>query len=406
MKHFKSLLLILFIAIQAPVSAQTTEKNIAGISLERLKRYENFINAEIDQGNIPGAVSLIVKDGQVVNNASYGFSNLGTKTPMKVDDLFFIQSMTKPIISVAFMMLYEEGHFMLTDPVSKYIPAFKDLKVSKHVKDGATGESEPLKSEITIAQLLSHTSGLTHGLGSSQLDKDFSKEYFQKEYADIKARVASIPKIPLVGQPGNQWYYSVAPDVLSVLIEQFSGKSTKDFLSERIFIPLGMKDTGYNLTRAQQARVVKVTSKTDGSLTTTEYQPKMEGNKIWSGVNALYSTAADYMAFCQMLLNGGQANGKQFLSPKTIELMTSNHSGKLYNRPGEGFGLGFAVLLDGAESKLLGSEGLYYWAGAFNTHFFIDPKEKMVSIFMTHEAHFNQVYHDKMRQLVYQAFVD
>jgi CubicO group peptidase (beta-lactamase class C family) len=389
------------------LSSQPGEKIVSGISTDRLKRYERYITAEIDQHNIPGAVALIMRNGIVVHKGSYGYSNVVDKTPMKTDDLFFIQSMTKPIITVAFMMLYEEGHFLLTDPVSKYIPAFKDLRVSKNVNDGMAGETEPLSKEITIAHLLSHTSGLTHGLGPSQLDKDFMKEYFMKPWPDIKSRVANITKLPLLGQPGNQWAYSAAPDVLSVLIEQFSGMSTQDFLTQRIFVPLGMKDTGYNLSKIQQARVVKVHNKsTDGVLSLTTDQPKTEGNTLWSGVNGLFSTAQDYMNFCQMLLNGGTWNGKQFLSRKTIELMTYNHVGKLYNRPGEGFGLGFAVTIDVAESKLLGSEGTYYWAGAFNTHFFIDPKEKLISIFMTQEAHFTFFYHDKMRQMVYQAIVD
>lgn len=389
------------------LSSQPTEKIVSGISTDRLKRYESYVKAQIDQRNIPGAVSLIMRNGVIVHKSSYGYSNVTTKTPMKTDDLFFIQSMTKPIITVAFMMLYEEGHFLLTDPVSKYIPAFKDLRVSKNVESGMSGETEPLNKEITIAHLLSHTSGLTHGLGPSQLDKDFMKEYFMKSWPDIKGRVANITRLPLLGQPGNQWAYSAAPDVLSALIEQFSGMSTQDFLTQRIFVPLGMKDTGYNLSKAQQARVVKVHSKSaDGTLLLSEDQPKMEGNTIWSGVNGLFSTVQDYLNFCQMLLNNGKANGKQFLSRKTIELMTYNHVGKLFNRPGEGFGLGFAVMTDVAESKLLGSEGIFYWAGAYNTHFFIDPKEKMISIFMTQEAHFNFVYHDKMRQMVYQAIID
>jgi len=387
------------------LDAQIPDKKIAGISTDRLKRYENFIKAEIDQNKIPGAVSLIIRNGTLVHKGSYGYNNVASKTPMKADDIFFIQSMTKPIISVAFLMLYEEGHFFLTDPVSKYIPAFKDLRVIKSEKDAS--ETEPLKKEITIAHLLTHTSGLTHGLGQSQLDQDFMKEYFMKSWPDIRSRVANIIKFPLVGQPGNQWYYSAAPDVLSVLIEQFSGMSTQKFLDERIFKPLGMKDTGYNLTKAQQSRVVKVHSKnTDGVHSLSEYQPPMEGNTVWSGVNGLYSTAQDYMNFCQMLLNDGRLNGKQYLSRKTIELMTYNHVGKLFPGPGQGFGLGFAVITDVAESKLLGSPGIFSWAGAYNTHFFIDPKEKLVSIFMTHEEPFTSFYHDKMKQLVYQAIID
>jgi CubicO group peptidase (beta-lactamase class C family) len=407
MKLNKSLFLIHFVALTMAVYGQSADKIISGVSSERLKRYESFIRSEMDSKNIPGAVALITRNGSVVHQGAYGFSNVTDKTSMKTDDLFFIQSMTKPIITVAFMMLYEEGHFQLTDPVSKYIPAFNDLRVSKNVEAGMAGPTEPLKSDITITHLLTHTSGLTHGLGSSTLDKDFMKEYFMQSWPDIKSRVGAIGKVPLVGQPGEQWQYSAAPDVLSVLIEQFSGMSTQDFLIERIFKPLGMRDTGYNLTKTQQARVVKVHSKgADGVLAVASNQPRAEGNTIWSGVNALFSSAQDYMVFCQMLFNNGKWNGKQFLSRKTIELMTYNHTGKLYTKPGEGFGLGFAVLTDVAQSGKPGSTGIYYWGGAFNTHFFIDPKEKLISIFMTQESHFNNLYHDKMRQMVSQAIVD
>jgi CubicO group peptidase (beta-lactamase class C family) len=343
----------------------------------------------------------------VVHNKSYGYRDIQEKTPMTADDIFYIQSMTKPIITVAFMMLYEEGHFMLTDPVSKYIPQFKNLRVSKKVDDGKNGETEPLNTDITIAHLLSHTSGLMHGIGESALDKEFSKEYMLNSWPDIKSRVNVLTRFPLVGQPGNQWYYSAAPDVLSVLIERFSGMNTADFLTERIFKPLDMKNTGYNLSKTQIPRCVKVHSaNSDGGLVANENQPQAEGNTIWSGVNGLFSTAADYMNFCQMLLHGGTWKGKQYLSRKTVELMTENHTANLFFRPGEGFGLGFAVLTDVPGSELPGSNGLFYWAGAFNTHFFIDPKEKMVSIFLTQTEPFDFYYHDKMRQLVYQALAD
>ncbi len=388
------------------VAGQSADKVIAGVSIDRLKHFETFIRSEIEHKNIPGAAVMISRNGTVVYEAAFGSSNISDNVPMKANDLFYIQSMTKPIITVAFMMLYEEGHFQLSDPVSKYIPAFKDLKVSSDVSTGIAGPTVPLNKEITIAHLLSHTSGLTHGLGQTQLDKDFLQQYFVPAWPDIQSRVGAISKSPLMGQPGEQWYYSVAPDVLSVLIEKFSGMSTQDFLIERIFKPIGMKDTGYNLSKAQQARVVKLHSKSDGNLIVTKEQPKMEGNTVWSGVNALFSTPQDYMLFCRMLLNGGKANGKQLLSRKTIDIMTMNQTGKLYDRPGEGFGYGFAVVTDLAATKNLGSPGLFYWGGAFNTHFFVDPKEKLIAIFMTQQAPYTNMYHDRMRQLVYQAIVD
>ena len=183
--------------------------------------------------------------------------------------------------------------------------------------------------------------------------------------------------------------------------------STRDFLVERIFKSLKMKDTGYNLTKEQQSRVVILTTKNkEEILVNSENQPTMEGNTIWSGVNGLFSTASDYMTFCQMIMNYGKWNGIELLSRKTVELMTYNHVGELFNGKGLGFGYGFAVMTDVSETNLLGSNGSYWWGGAFNTHFFIDPHEKMISIFMTQFQPYTNYYHEKMKQLVYQAIVD
>ena len=389
--------------------AQPNDKILFGISLNRLERYENFIKSEISQNKIPGAVTLIMRNGKVVQESAYGYKDASNKTPLKSDDIFYMQSMTKPIITVAFMMLYEEGHFLLTDPVSKYIPAFKNMRVSKDVNTGMVGETDSLVSEITIAQVMSHTSGLMHGLGANNLEKDFRKQYYGSPFPkDIQGMIERMTKIPMMGQPGKQWTYSAGPDVLSVLIEKFSGMSTNDFLTERIFKPLGMTNTGYNLSDAQMTRVVKVHG-LNGVLTTG--QPIMKGQTVWFGSNALFSTAQDYLEFCQMLLNGGTWKGKQYLSRKTIELMTSNHVGSLYasaikDRRGEGFGFGFAVVTDVAETNSVGSEGLFYWSGANNTHFFIDPKEKLISIFLTQQVPHDYFYHVKMRQLIYQAVTD
>jgi CubicO group peptidase (beta-lactamase class C family) len=389
--------------------AQPSEKLISGISLTRLERYDNFIKSEIAQNKIPGAVTLIMRNGKIVQQSAFGYSDAAKKTPIKSDDLFYMQSMTKPIITVAFMMLYEEGHFLLTDPVSKYLPAFKNMRVSKDVKSGMVGETDTLASEITIAQVMSHTSGLMHGLGANTLEKDFRKQYYGLPFPkDIQGMMERMTKIPMVGQPGKQWNYSAGPDVLSALIEKFSGMSTNDFLNERIFKPLGMTNTGYNLSEAQAARVVKVHG-LNGVLIPN--QPITKGQTIWFGSNALFSTAQDYLEFCQMLLNGGNWKGKQYLSRKTIELMTSNHVGLLYataskDRIGEGFGFGFAVVTDVAETKSSGSQGLFYWSGANNTHFFIDPKEKLISIFLTQQVPHDYFYHVKMRQMIYQAIAD
>ena len=400
-------ILVFLITANFQIHAQSSNKAIAGISLDRLEHYEEFISQEINQDNIPGATVLIVRDGKIVLQESYGHRDIENQSSMKTDDIFFIQSMTKPIITTAFMMLFEEGHFMLTDYVSKYLPEFKNLRVIKNGNDSITGETIASEKEITLEQLLTHTAGLTHGLGNSQFEQGYMNEYFMQEWPDIKSRAIQASKLPLVDQPGNIWYYSVAPDIIATLIEKFSGMTTNDFLETRIFKPLNMKDTGYNLTEQQQARVVKVTNKNDkGNLINSDYQPPMKKNTIWSGVNGLFSTTSDYMTFCQMIMNNGQWNGTQFLSRKTIELMTQNHVGNKYPAEGVGFGYGFAVMLDVSKTNLLGSNGNIWWGGAFNTNFFIDPKEKLISIFMTQLNQYTNYYHDKMKQLVYQAIVD
>ncbi len=395
-------LLFLFTTLVFP-QAEVDSEVIAGMSLERLERYEDYIDNEIRAGKIPGAVSLISRNGETIYNAALGKSNSAGGSEMTTDHIFYIQSMTKPIITTAFMMLFEEGHFLLTDPLSKYIPAARDLQVLRNPEDGKDGETVPLTREIILADLLSHTAGFSHGLGQNKYEKEVFA-VFSRPHKSIQERVDAFLSMPLLGQPGAQWAYSIAPDILSVLIEKFSGQSTNDFLQERIFGPLGMIDTGYNLNREQQRRVVQVQGEDPGGGLTTK--PKMEGNTVWSGVNALYSTAHDYMQFCQMLLNGGKWNGQRLLSRKTIDLMARNHSGDHFGSPGEGFGYGFAVVNDLAATNNLGSNGVYYWAGAFNTHFFIDPKEKLISIFLTQTGAFDFYYHNKMRQLVYQAMVD
>ena len=400
---------LFFISTSIQTNSQSSENSTSGISTERLERFDNFINQEISEGSISGASTLIVRNGVIAQNKSYGYNNIKTKSQMNTDAIFYLQSMTKPIMTVAFMMLYEEGHFMLTDPVSKYLPELKGLKVIKDASKGATGDIESSKQEMTIAQVLSHTSGLTHGISGSKFDLGFASTYYGKNWPDINSRVSSLSSLPLMAQPGTEWNYSVGPDLLSVLIEQFSGMNTQKFLIERIFNPLEMKDTGYNLTKEQQSRTVKLhMNDEDGKLILSPRQPSMEGNTVWSGTNALYSTTADYMKFCQMLLNKGKGNNTQLLSRKTIELMTSNQIGDLpgYTRGGERFGFGFAVLTDVTSSKLLGSNGLFYWGGAYNTHFFIDPKENLIAIFMTQSLPYKNKYHDKMRQLVFQAIID
>ena len=403
-KHFLLLFSLLFVG---EISAQAP-KIVAGINVDRVKRLEKFVQSEMDKGNIPGAVTMIIHNGQVVHQGALGYKNVATKTPMTTDDLFYIQSMTKPIISVAFMMLYEEGYFKLNDPVSKFLPEFKNLRVARSSYDDAYAPTDSLKSQITMTQLLSHSGGLTHGLNQNPVQNRFRNAYFNPGFKTIQERVAVMTKFPLVAQPGTEWNYSAGPDVLCVLIEKFTGMSVNEFLKARIFDPLEMKHTGYNVPKEEQSKIVSVHTKANnGTLSVATMQPPFENVTVWSGVNGLFSSVSDYATFCQMLLAGGTYKGKQYLSRKTIELMTANHTGDFYPElPGTGWGLGFAVVTDGPATKTPASKGLFFWGGANNTHFFIDPKEKLIGLFMTQESHFTWEYHNSLRQMVYQTLAD
>lgn len=399
---------LLFSALASgPAFAQSineaTSKDL-GVSAERLDRYDAYYQKEIQEGRLPGTVTLIYRNGEKVHESALGYSDLAAKTPMRIDQIFFIQSMTKPIVSTAFMMLYEEGHFFLNDPISKYLPEFKDMKVILDPDKGSAGGTEPAKSPITIAQVLSHTAGFVHGIGGTKLDEEVAKAIYFSNPKTLEERVKALAALPLASHPGEKWNYSASPDILARLIEVFSGMSTADFLKARFFDPLGMKDTGYNLSDTQKNRMMQVHNFNDsGVLVKSERQTPTSGNTVFGGTHGLFSTAQDYSLFARMMLNGGEWNGKRYLSPKTIEIMAMDQANGLFQDPGKGFGLGFAVVDDLADTKALGSEGTFYWSGAYCTYFFIDPKEKLVAIFMTQVNPFSSYYENKFRQMVYQA---
>lgn len=381
-----------------------TSPEEVGISKERLQRLHHFLEEEISTKEIAGSVALVARKGKVVHYEAQGKPSLEAETEMKKDAIFYIQSMTKPIVTLAFMMLYEEGHFMISDPIEKYLPQFKDRVVWD--PENGTDSTTAAKTPITIAHLMSHTAGLTHGLGRTDVDRKYGMALYRQKHENIESRVNSMKDLPLIGHPGEQWYYSAAPDLLALLIEKFSGQPVDQFLQERIFDPLKMKDTGYNLSEEQAKRMASLHYKTGEGLITAPNQTKTSGNVVFGGTHGLFSTAQDYYQFCRMLLNGGKANGVQFLSPKTLELMTQNQVGDVYPAPGEGFGFGFGVITDLEAYDHLGSVGQYYWAGAYSTYFFIDPKEEIVAILMTQLAPSMGSRGKKLRQMIYQAVVD
>lgn len=383
-----------------------TELLTTSVTKERLERYSDFLENEVKSGKIPGAVSFVSRKGKIVHEASYGFASLADKKTMQHDNIFHIMSMTKPIVSTAFMMLYEEGYFQLSDPVSKYLPQFKNLKVAKDV-NSPDGVSEALNKEVTIHHILTHTAGFSHGLGGTELDKAVSQALYFEPQESIETRVNTLVNLPLVSQPGEQWYYSASPDVLALLIEKFSGLTAAEFLQRRIFNPLGMKDTGYNIAEENQDRWVPVHNLNEaGKMVNSEEQLPIVGNTVYGGTHGLFSTVGDYMKFCRMMLNKGSFDGKQLLSKKTVEIMTINQIGSLTQAPGRGFGLGFGVVTDLAETRAVGSLGQYYWGGAYCTYFFIDPKEDLIAILMTQVQPYNNYYATVMGQFVYQTILD
>jgi len=329
MKNLSTLLLLLFLLLSCSpkttsilpevpkIKMPTLTKDKAGISTERLKRFDTFLEKEIAANKIPGAVTMIKRKGELIHSKAFGVKSPDDKTAMGMDEVFYIQSMTKPIVSVAFMMLYEEGYFQLQDPVSKYIPAFADMKVaSSHQKE--TRELVATEKPITIANALSHTAGLSHGLGLTELEKEYLSALYFTEHENIEGRVKALANMPLVGQPNEQWYYSASPDILAYLIEQFSGMTCAEFLQQKIFDPLGMTDTGYNMKAGTEARKAYLyVTQEDGTLKENPRQTPATGHTIYGGTHGLFSTASDYMKFCEMLLNDGQANGQVFLSRKT-----------------------------------------------------------------------------------------
>jgi len=375
-------------------------------SIDRLNRLDGYFNDLFEQKKVTGAVCLVQQNGLEVYNKAFGKRTFGSDLGMPTDGIFYIQSMTKPIISVAFMTLFEEGLFQLNDPVSKYLPQFADRKVAnKH--DGDDFEIVDADKAITIKQLLNHTAGFSHGLGASDIEKEYREKLYFSKHPNIESRVNSMVDLPLKAQPGTQWNYSASPDVLALLIEKLSGMTAAEFLQKRIFDPIGMSDTGYNLADTKLSRKAMLYQMTeDGTLEKHENQTPSSGHTIYGGTHGLFSTASDYMKFCQMLLDNGKANGHQILGRKTIELMTADHLGEIPYTPGNGWGLGFGVITDGPATGSAISTGTYFWGGAFNTYFFIDPKENMAAILMMQFNPYTDFYANKFRQFVYQAMVE
>ncbi|GAC1624965.1 MAG: serine hydrolase domain-containing protein [Candidatus Acidiferrum sp.] len=396
-----------------------------GFSSERLARITKFFQGDIDKGAIPGATLLVAREGKLVYLQALGYQDREKRIPMKPDAIFRIYSMTKPITSVAVMMLAEEGKIDLLAPVSQYLPEFNDVKVGVEKIDPTTGKPdlslEDPQRQMTVQDLLRHTSGLVYGaFGTSLVHQAYNKINLFDNNQTLAEFVTKISKLPIAHQPGKAWEYGMSTDVLGRIVEEVSGMPFDRFVEDRITNPLGMHDTAFYLSAAQASRVAEpqvdpATGKRP-DVNTVENLTK-EKQKWFSGGGGLLSTAPDYARLCQALLNGGELDGVRLLSPKTITVMTSDQlppgilrSGYEDMAPtlelGQSFGLGFAVRTDVGHNPLSGSVGDYFWAGAFGTYFWIDPQAKMFAVMMV-QMPFPQSGHYRraFRELVYGAML-
>jgi CubicO group peptidase (beta-lactamase class C family) len=400
---------------------QATELKLASplsvkVSEERLMRIDKMLQQGIDSGWIAGAVGFIARDSKIVYDKSFGVSNIETKTAMHSDDIFRIASQTKAITSVAAMMLFEEGKFLLDDPISKYIPEFANPKVlDKFNEKDTTYTVVPANREVTIRDLLTHTSGIDYaGIGSDHMNAIYAKAGiptgFVSEKINLGDKMRRLGRLPLVHQPGERFTYGLNVDVLGYLVEILSGETLDKYFRTHIFEPLGMNDTYFYLPASKYTRLVKVIAedKNHKLINTSSAfvnYPLADGT-YFSGGAGLSSTIKDYATFLQMLLNKGEYNGKRLLARRTVELMTTNQIGDL-NLGRDKFGLGFEITTARGQANLGISEGSFAWGGYFATTYWADPKERLVCLLFLQQSPFSHSeITDKFRAMVYQALSD
>ncbi len=414
-------------AWSAPKAAPTLSAaapDAAGFSPERLKRLDSYMQGLVDQGHLPGAITLVARHGKIVNYETFGKKAIGG-APMTKDTIFRIYSQTKPVTGVAMMILFEEGKWRLDDPVTKFVPELAHLQVYKSQNPDGTFVTEPATRAPTMREIMSHTGGFAYGL---RTDQPVEKAYRDSGLLGSKTQaefLTTLAKLPLASQPGTEWRYSVSVDIQGLIVERLSGMSLADFMKSRIFDPLKMTDTAFWVPPAKSDRLAalyipdpktRTLKPADNFMVLDVTKPPA----IASGGGGLVSTTADYARFAQMLLNGGQLEGARILAPGTIKLMASNHlSDVVMAAPdasfspakGGGFGLDFAVVTDPARDGTLQGEGTYSWGGAAGTWFWIDPKNDLFMLGMIHilakelDPAVAKIS-DDASTLVYQALVD
>jgi CubicO group peptidase (beta-lactamase class C family) len=437
-------LAIVGLALLAPVvfagTLPETDPAKVGLSAERLNRITQAMKDDYASGEISGAVALVARHGKIAYFQSVGMGDREENVPMKNDTIFRIYSMSKPITSVAVMMLYEEGKFFLNDPVSKYLPEFSNMRVAvqpEETRDGpvfnlpeddpaekprtpttlADITTEPARREMTIEDLLRHTSGLTYGFfGNSEVDMLYQQMGILTTEKTIGETVEKLGKIPLKHHPGEVWEYSVSVDVLGRLVEVLSGQPFDEFLEERIFEPLGMVDTGFWVPAAKLDRFAQMYSPVPNKPGEITPAPAFYSRNFvndpthFSGGGGLVATAADYFRFCQAMLNGGELDGARLLSRTTVELMTDNHTLDIESSLRAGgyeFGLGFAVATEPGRVGVPVSRGEFNWGGAAGTKFWVDPDEEFIGVYMVQILpHTGLHFGDQFKILAYQSIVD
>lgn len=402
-----------------------TKPEDVGLSSERLGRIAGWAEKLVADRKLPGLVTMVARRGQVAHLETFGHADVERAKPMSTDTIFRIYSMTKPLTSVAIMMLYEEGRFQLDDPITRFLPYFKNQRVWTGGGNKAKLETEPASRDITFRDLLTHTSGLTYGFLEATLVDALYRERgvdFQLPKLELGPMTELAASLPLLAQPGAEWNYSIATDVLGHLVAVISGEPFEKFLARRVIEPLGMIDTAFVVKPENHARLAAMYGPQEGGgikllddPTRSRYlAPRM----LYSGGGGLTSTVADYWRFCCFMLNKGELDGKRLLGRKTVELMTSNHlrgdmadmgqprfSESSYE--GVGFGLGFSVMIDPAKAQILGTSGEYAWGGAASTAFWVDPVEDMAVILLT-QLMPSSTYpiRRELRVLSYQAVID
>jgi CubicO group peptidase (beta-lactamase class C family) len=368
------------------------------VSTKRLKRIRSFLQGYYNSGQVSGFLTVVARRGKIVHFETIGMRDVENSKPIEADTIFRIHSMSKPITSVAVMMLYEEGHFQLGTPVSQFIPEFENMKV--YNKDQT--EILDAKKKITIKHLLMHTAGLTYGWGNKPVDKLYKEANIREPGSTLVDMVGKLGKIPLVHEPGERWTYSVSTDVLGYFVEVVSGMPFEEFLQTRIFGPLGMVDTAFSVPSEKVDRFAALYRPTKENGLERTRRPALEVDEYTffpSGGGGLVSTAADYMRFSQMLLNGGELEGVRILGKKTVELMRYPHHN---NR----FGLGFRIITDENPPNILESVGSFSWGGAAATTFWIDPQEELVGLLMTQLLNNRYPFQQQFKVLTYQALTE